>query len=271
MPDFFLFKFLGSGGIDKVGELYAAAKADVNDKRDNVEKFSKAFEEGFEFLPFTSKIFGAVAPRANWSIRWSGLEKIPFLAKFANSISLTHSYSSNFTTRFRVTEVGKTITESQRIVYAFNPLIGIDISFRQIFGGNFNGNMRYTTGGSYDLNTSSENIIESTSKEISISANYSKSGLEIPFFGVYLRNDLEFSISVGYGKQARTVYKIEGGTMKGIPDDNSSRMSFEPRFGYTISTKVRGSVYYKYYKNEGARIPGSSTNEGGLNVNISIN
>ncbi len=271
LPDFFLFKLLGAGGIEKVGELYTKAKADAGDKRDNTEKFSSAFEEGFEFFPLATKIFGAVAPRVNWSIRWTGLEKLPFLAQFANTISLSHAYTSNFTNRFRIIEAGKRVTESQRINFAFNPLIGVDISFREVFGGTFSSNIRYTTNGNYDLNTSSENIIESSSKEISVSANYAKSGLEIPFFGLYLRNDLEFSFSVGYGKQARTVYRVEAGAMKGTPDDNTTRLSFEPRFGYTISSKVRGSVYYKYYKNEGARIPGSTTNEGGLNVNITIN
>ena len=271
MPDFVLFKFLGAGGIAKVGELYINAKANASDTTSNTEKFSKAFEEGFEFLPLTAKIFGAIAPRANWSIRWTGLEKIPFLSKFANTISLSHAYTSNFTRRFRLVEGGKTTTESERIAYAFNPLVGIDISFREVFGGTFSSNMRYTTSGNYDLNTSSENIIESATKEISVSANYAKSGLEIPFFGLYLRNDLEFSITVGYGSTARTVYTFLAGNTKGTPDDNSTRLSFEPRFGYTISSKVRGSIYYKYNKSAGARVSGTSTNEGGLNVNIAIN
>lgn len=271
LPDFFLTKFLGGGGISKVGDLYSKYINDAGDKRDNTEKFSQAFEEGFEFLPITAKLFGAIAPRANWSLRWTGLEKLPFLAKFANTVSLSHAYTSNFTTRYHIDEKGNTITESQRIAFAFNPLLGVDISFREIFGGTFSSNMRYTTSGTYDLNTSSQNVIESATKEVSISANYAKSGLEIPFFGLYLKNDLEFSFSVGYGNTARTVYAISAGAMKGTPDDNSNHLSFEPRFGYTMSTKVRGSIYYKYNKTGGARVSGISTNEGGLNVNISIN
>jgi cell surface protein SprA len=270
VPDF-LSGIFGSS-IDKVSELYAEYRADEGDTRDKTEKFAAAFEEGFEFLPILRSIVGEIAPRANWSIRWSGIEKIPFLSRFATAISLSHAYQSNFTKRYRIVEGGNAITESQRISYSFNPFVGIDVSFKDVLGGRLSGNMRYSSSGNYDLNTSSENITQGSSQDVAVSASYSKAGLNIPLFGVYLKNDIEISLTVGSGKTESTIYSVEGGSLRGTAgNSSSSRLSFEPRFGYTMSSKIRGSVYFKYNQSKTANTPKITSNEGGLNVNISIN
>jgi cell surface protein SprA len=257
--------------IDKVSARYAEYRANEADTaRSRTEKFVAAFEEGFEFLPILRSIVGEIAPRANWSIRWTGIEKIPFLVGIANSISISHTYQSNFTKRYRVVE-GNTITESQRISYSFNPLLGIEVSFKDVLGGKLAGNIRYSNGGNYDLNTSSENIVQVMTNDIAVSTSYSKSGLNIPLFGLYLKNDIEISLTVGYGKGDEISYNVVDGKLKGEPRRNDKRLSFEPRFGYTMSSKIRGSVYYKYNKTENMQNTGSTTNEGGLNVNITIN
>jgi len=68
------------------------------------------------------------------------------------------------------------------------------------------------------------------------------------------------------------VYNMVDGNLKGAPGNGDrSRLSVEPRFGYTMSSKIRGSVYYKYNKSGTDRTPTTTSNEGGLNVNISIN
>ena len=48
----------------------------------------------------------------------------------------------------------------------------------------------------------------------------------------------------------------------------------EPRVKYVLSQRVNASVYYRLTKIEpddsGSRIPGSTTNEAGLDIHISI-
>jgi cell surface protein SprA len=274
LPDFFLFNIFGSGGIKKVAELYAKSYTEGETSNQN-EKLADAFEKGFEFFPVLSKIFGSIAPRANWSIRWGGLEKIPFISTWANSLSLTHAYTSSQTKKFRddPSNSSKTITDGQRIAYNFSPLLGVDLTFKELFGGNFNSSFRISSGASYDLSSGTTNITESNNQEISASAGFSKQGLQIPLFGLYLKNDIDFSLTISYSGSARKMYKIEGTELStdGTSDDSSGRTSFEPRFRYVISSKVTGSVYYRYSKTSGARVSSTTTNEGGLDVHIGIN
>jgi hypothetical protein len=63
-------------------------------------------------------------------------------------------------------------------------------------------------------------------------------------------------------------------TEGGVPQDGTTRITLEPRIKYTISAKVTLSIFYKRSSvtPEGAsRIPPTTTNEAGLDVNISIN
>ena len=60
---------------------------------------------------------------------------------------------------------------------------------------------------------------------------------------------------------------------EGIPQDGTTRTTFEPRIKYTISSKVTLSIFYKRSTVEpkgAARIPPTTTNEAGLDVNIVI-
>jgi hypothetical protein len=48
----------------------------------------------------------------------------------------------------------------------------------------------------------------------------------------------------------------------------------EPRIRYVLSARVTAAIYYRYTKiapdAQGSRIPGSTTNEAGLDLRISI-
>ena len=62
-------------------------------------------------------------------------------------------------------------------------------------------------------------------------------------------------------------------TEDGIPQDGTTRTTIEPRIKYTISSKVSLSIFYKRSTVEpegAARIPPTTTNEAGLDVNITI-
>jgi hypothetical protein len=68
-------------------------------------------------------------------------------------------------------------------------------------------------------------------------------------------------------------YDMNNFTEEGIPQDGTTRTSIEPRIKYTISSKVSLSIYYKRSTVEpkgAARIPPTTTNEAGLDVNIVI-
>ena len=242
------------------------------------EKLAKAFEDGFESLPFFRKIFGRYTPRVNWSFRWDGLERLPMFAGFVKSLSLDHTYTSSYTRSFaNKPNGGGERTESQRVSYGFSPLFGLNFRFKDLLKGDVGANVRYNTTTSYDLAPSSLNIVEVLQQEISITSSYSRHGFEIPFFGLSLNNDLEINASYSLTKNTRRQFEIKqikNLNTEGTPLEGSTRTTLEPRIKYVLSQRVNASVYYRLTKitpdAQGSAIPGSTTNEAGLDIHISI-
>ncbi|RKY96978.1 MAG: cell surface protein SprA, partial [Ignavibacteriae bacterium] len=259
-------------GIKKVNELY-----DPN-AEDPRKSLSNAFVEGMETFAWTrtSSLISEVAkymPRANWRISWSGLEKFPIFKAFTERVSLEHSYNSSYTEGWKLTSDRKEEIQTQKIDYGFAPLVGLNMTFGQLWGGNFSGNVKYSTRSSFDLGITTTNITESFSKDIGFTASYSKSGFELPLFGVSLKNDIEFTLAYTLTQNSVTRFEMNNFSEEGIPQDGTTRTTIEPRIRYTISSKVTLSIFFKRSTVEpegAARIPPTTTNEAGLDVNIII-
>ena len=89
-----------------------------------------------------------------------------------------------------------------------------------------------------------------------------------------LKNDIEFSLAYSNARTSAVRYDMARFTEEGTPLDGTTRVTIEPRIKYTISAKVTLSIFYKRstVEPEGAsRIPPTTTNEAGLDVNIAIN
>ncbi len=271
-----LFLGMFKSDLKEVSKKFAQLKAN-KDGVPEEEKLAKAFEEGFEALPLLRKVFGQFAPRVNWSLRWDGLEKLPMLTGFVSRLSLDHAYTSNYTRSFaNRPNGGGERTENQRIAYGFAPLFGLNFTFKDLMKGSMGANVRYNTNTTYDLATSSRNIIETLAQEISVTASYSRRGFEIPFFGLSLNNDLEINASYSLTTNSRRQYevaKLDVNT-EGTPLEGSTRTVLEPRIKYVLSQRVNASVYYRHTKitpdAQGSAIPGSTTNEAGLDIHIAI-
>ncbi|MGE5497895.1 MAG: hypothetical protein ACM3Q2_07490, partial [Syntrophothermus sp.] len=120
---------------------------------------------------------------------------------------------------------------------------------------------------------STKNITETNSKEIGISASYSKTGFDLPIFGLSLKNDIEITLAYTRSQNSVVNYNMDLFTEGGIPQDGTVRTTMEPRIKYVISSKVTLSIFYKRssVQPEGAaRISATTTNEAGLDVHISI-
>jgi cell surface protein SprA len=269
-PSLFLSVF--NSGIKRVNELY---DPDSPNPRDNL---SAAFIEGFESFPALSKVgffkdFVKYIPRPNWRITWDGLESFFIFKSFAKRVSLTHEYRSGYTEGWKLTPEGNKEILTQRIDYAFSPLAGFNFTFADLWGGNLNSSVKYSTRTSYDLGSSTRNITETFSRDIGITAGFSKSGFELPLFGISLKNDIEFSFSYNSTKNSTVIYDMTDFIEDGTPRDGTIRTTLEPRVKYTISSKVTLSIFYRRSSVEpegAARIPPTTTNEAGLDVHISI-
>ncbi len=272
-----LFLGMFKTGLKEVSKQYAELKNNRDSTFSDEEKLATAFEKGFEALPVLSRIFGQYYPRVNWSFRWDGMEKIPLFANFASRVSLDHSYNSTFTRQYQNRPGGGgERTDGERVSYGFAPLVGLNFTFKELWKGNFGANMRYNSTTSFDLATSSRNIVETLSQEISLTASYARRGFEIPFFGLSLNNDVDVSFSYSVTKNSRKTYDVSrlDVNVEGLPLEGSTRTVMEPRFKYVLSARVTASVYYRYTKvapdDSGSRIPGVTTSEAGLDIHISI-
>jgi cell surface protein SprA len=275
-PDFLIFGLFNTG-LEQVSKRYAELKADPGNTKSDDEKLNQAFEEGLEAIPWLKEIFGQYYPRVNWSFRWDGLEKIPLFANFVSRLSLDHAYTSTYNRQYQNRPGGGgERTDAQRVNYGFSPLIGLNFTFKEFLKGNLGANLKYSTTMSYDLATSSRNIIESLTEEISLTASFNRRGFEIPFFGISLSNDVDVSFSYAVAKNSRKTYDVSkiDVSIKGEPLEGTTRTTMEPRIRYVLSSRVTAAIYYRYTKiapdAQGSRIPGSTTNEAGLDLRISI-
>jgi cell surface protein SprA len=259
-------------GIKKVNALY---NPNADDPR---KSLNDAFLEGFESFPVLSSLplFSDVTqyiPRANWRLTWDGLEKILFFKSLAQRISLDHAYSSTYTEGWKLTREGNQEIQTQRVEYGFTPFAGLNITFGQVWGGSLSGSIKFSSRTTYDLGLSTTNINETSSRDMGFTASFSKAGFEVPLFGVSLKNDVEFLISYNSTKNSIVRFEMDNFTEDGIPQDGTTRTAIEPRIKYTISSKVSISIFYKRSTVEpegAARIPPTTTNEAGLDVNIVI-
>ena len=274
-PPVLFFKFFKTS-IQDVQDKYVSLRSDPTDARTNDAKLADAFENGLEALPFARRLLGNILPRANWTFHWDGLENLPLLSSFTSRVSLEHSYQSDYKRRWKISPTGDEVTESQQVTYGFSPLVGLNIGFKEMVKGSFGATFRVGTSTTYDLIPSAQNIVESGSTDIAVTANYSRQGFQFPFFGLSLSNDIDIRFSYSYSKTSRRVYDMSAAIFKpnGTPMEGSSRTVIEPRIQYILSARVTASVFYKYSKLKpdagGSRIPGSTTNEMGVDVRVSI-
>jgi cell surface protein SprA len=274
-PPVLMFKFFKTS-LDNVNEKYLALQAadPDNAQSTNQEKLSQAFESGLEALPWLTKLLQGLAPRANWSLHWGGLEKFSLFNSFASQVSLDHAYTSSFRRRWSLQSGGEEVTESESVTYGFSPLVGLNITFKPLAKGNLSATVRYSTTQNYDLSPSIQNVMGSSGTDILISGTFSRQGFEIPFFGLSLSNDIDISFNYTLSKTARRLFDFQNYTPDGTPMEGSTRTTIEPRIRYTLSARVTASLYYRFTKLTpdagGSKIPGSTINEGGLDVHVAI-
>jgi cell surface protein SprA len=271
---YFSFPILFKNDISEVARRFNTLREDVGDHRADEEKLAEAFEDGFESLPILRKVLGSFVPRANWAIRWDGLERLPVLRDVASRVMLENAYVSTFNRRWRGNLGGGEITESERMTYGFSPLAGMNITFQDFLKGSLSSTVRFATTKTYDLNTASRNIIETSRKEVTVQGSFGRKGFAIPFFGVTLTNDIDITFSYTLSRDTRQTYDISNIEAGGIPLEGLSRTVIEPRIKYVLSTRVTASLFYRYTNVEpdrgASRIPGTKTNEAGLDIHISI-
>jgi cell surface protein SprA len=191
-------------------------------------------------------------------------------------MSLDHAYNATFHRDWRGDIDGSEHTDIERVTFGFNPLIGVNSTFKELWKGNLSGNLRYNTGTIYDLNVSAQQIVETFSQEISFTATYSRHGFRLPLFGLNLNNDADISLTFSQAKNSRRQHDptVLATNQEGIPLSGNTRTTLEPRLHYVLSARVSSSLYYRYTRIApdagGSDIFGSTTNEAGVEIHLSV-
>lgn len=247
------------GNVDKL--RFEGTSNPVTD----VQSLSELFKKDISSFPFP-----------NWNITISGLEKFPMFEQIATSVTLENSFTSEYNEATALDNRNTIVPVRQAVTQAFNPLIGVNITFKELLGGSFSATFKYNSSKSSTLIPSSNMIQTSDTKDWSLNANFSKSGFEIPLFGLSLKNDISFAMTISKNINNPTDYKFVPGVAipDKLPGNGSSVFTINPSIQYSLSSKVQMQLFFKYIRSEPTQgtanfVPRTS-NEGGLNVRISI-
>jgi cell surface protein SprA len=235
---------------------------------------SETFEQQLEVLNWLPGDLGKYLPRLNWTFQWNGLEKLPFLSGWAQSASIRHVYNGEFNRNFRVTEEGE-VPETQTVRRGFSPLVQLNVTGKpDVFDGTATGSISYNTTTDFNLVAAARSEISKELKsDLQLQLSYQKRGMNVPLFGLALKNDIEFALSFTYGRNNRkrfnlTEFKPEGN------NDGSTRINLRPSVRYSLSTAVTASAFVSYEATipdgEGSRDIRRSTTKVGLDLRVGI-
>jgi hypothetical protein len=237
----------------------------TTDPNENLKNLSSSFKSQIGSFPFP-----------NWTLSLSGLEKFPLFAEFASTVTLENGFTSEYSEAASVDATNTEVISRQSVTQSFSPLIGLNIAFKPMFGGALTASVRINKSTTNSLVPSSSLIQTTNTNDWSINANYAKAGFEIPFFGLALKNDISFALTISKNTNEPLDYKFNAGSSlpEQLPGNGSAVTTINPSVQYSLSSKVQMQLFYKYIKTEPTQgilntVPRTS-NEGGLNIRISI-
>ncbi|MFQ6112517.1 MAG: cell surface protein SprA [bacterium] len=208
-------------------------------------------------------------PFPEWTVRITGLEKIPLFSKLLTSVSFSHNFSGQKDITWSGTENNRT---QENITTNFRPLGKVDLTFKNGFTANIQANRSRTLSQSLAGGIGAR---RSTNTDIAVSANYSKrSGFRIPiwpFNKASLNNRIDFTFTF----TASTVVTEQrlgrdDGSSQFDEQDRTQRWSFRPSLTYSFSNQVRGGAFLEIARNKSKRLGTTSVQEFGIDINISI-
>ncbi len=208
-------------------------------------------------------------PFPQWTFRVSGLERLPLIKNYLQSLSLDHGYSGTFDQTFDEKNRLKSITKDDR-TSKFSPLLGMSLNFKN----GMTMSVRYTKGETTSYAKSSGlGGTKTANSDLQVSGQYRKqSDFRIPipvwpFKNMRLKNTVNLQVTLS--SRSNTTWKSRGGD-KWEPTAETTNWSFKPDLQYSFSDRVNGGAFLEVGKNTNRIIGNSSYYEFGLNANISI-
>jgi len=205
-------------------------------------------------------------PLPEWTVRWSGLERLSLFKKIATQVNLDHAYSGR---KVKKWNERRDRIASEDVNANFRPLIGLNIVFKK----GINLRAQYNSSISITNNLlGGQGGTRRKNNSFNLTVNYSKSGgfrLPIPLLkDKVIKNNVDFSLTFTRTKDVSEQKRGQQGEY--VEWTRVEKWSLAPRITYSFSTNVRGGIYFELGKTKNKLMGETSIKEFGINVNISI-
>jgi len=209
--------------------------------------------------------FNGIKPKPNWRVTYTGLTRIPALAKVFSTISLTHAYngslgmnsfnsallyadpfryfapgfidpvSGNFVPYFLVPNI--TIQEQ------FAPLLGIDITTTS----QLNTRFEYKKSRQLSLSLIDYQLSEVNSTEWTFGGSWRKRGFTLPFRlpgmkNKKLQNDVSFRLDLSMRDDATSNSRLDQNTA--TPTNGQKVITIQPSIDYVLNNRVNLKFFF---------------------------
>jgi len=210
--------------------------------------------------------FGGVIPKPNWQMTYTGLSKIPSLAKTFSAITLTHGYNGNlsmnsFTSAlnyidpFRFGAPGFIDTVSGNYIpfyllpnitlrESFSPLIGVDVTTNN----QLNIKFEYKKSRQLSLSLIDYQLSETNSTEWVIGAGYRIRGLTLPFSlpgmkgSKKLQNDISFRLDLSSRDDATSNSRLDQESAYGT--GGQKVITIQPSIDYVLNNRLNVKLFF---------------------------
>ena len=220
-------------------------------------------------------------PFVGWSMRLTGVEKLPFFNKIARTASLEHAYSGKesrswqfetidipdidfFNMSSFVNQYGE-YERSYRVNSSFSPLLGLSMAMKK----GISSNLRYT------LNKSVEAVPTGltlrTDETWTASMNYTHRGgltIPLPFREDFrIQNTMNFTLNFDLNKS-----ETKGTKNKTTLAQQAFNSGWKvgTRISYSFTSRVSGGVVYEYRESKSKTTGRKIDRDFGFDVNIAI-
>ncbi len=212
-----------------------------------------------------SNPFSSIKPRPNWRATYTGLTRIPALAKTFSVISITHAYNASlgmnsFTSAllyqdpFRYSAPGFIDTISGNFIpfflvpnitiqEQFSPLVGIDITTNT----QLNAKLEYRKSRQLSLSLVDYQLSEVNTTEWTIGGSWRKRGFTLPFKlpgtkGKKLENDVNFRLDLSFRDDATSNTRID--QENSFSTGGQKVYTIQPSIDYVLNNRVNIKLYF---------------------------
>ncbi|MDE5840432.1 MAG: cell surface protein SprA, partial [Muribaculaceae bacterium] len=250
---------------------------------------------GTDVRKVTLNLFpGLASMLPNWKVTYDGFVNLGNMKKWFKSFTIQHAYNCTYSTGSYTSYLnwigvdgnyGFTLDESTQspipsspfnvssvaITEKFNPLIG----FNATLNNDLKVNMQYTDSRTLNLNSQAGQVVETSSRQITIGAGYKIANfnkiIKIGSRQGGVSNDLSLDVDLNFASNSSLIRRIETAYTQATQGTKSFSLNFMA--SYVLSKRITLAAYFDHQVNtplvSSTAFPTSNSNFG-VSINMSL-